>query len=127
MLLIKSEINLILTWSANRVISEGNRTTNFTITDTKLYVTVVTLSTRYNTKLLQQLKSGFRHTIGWNKYQSKILTERPNEYLDYFIDLSFQGVNSLFVLSFENNAYRKRHTGYFLPKVERKEYNLMID
>ena len=52
--LINCEINLILTWSANRVISEGNRVTTFAITDTKLYVLVVTLSTQDNTKLLQQ-------------------------------------------------------------------------
>ena len=42
----------------------------FTITDTKLYVPVVTLSTQDNTKLLQQLKSGFKRTINWNKHQS---------------------------------------------------------
>ena len=73
--LINWEINLILTWSANCVISEGNRATIFAITDTKLYVPVVSLSTQDNTKLLQQL--GFRRTIDWNKYQSKISTERP--------------------------------------------------
>ena len=95
---------MILTWSANCVISEGNRATTFAITDTKLYVLVVTLSTQNNTKLLQQLKSGFRSTINWNKYQSKVSTERPNEYLDYLIDPNFQGVNRLFVLSFEDNA-----------------------
>ena len=70
-LLINCEINLILTWSAYCTISEGNRKTTFAITDTKLYVPVVTLSTQDNTKLLQQLKSGFRRTTNWNKYQSK--------------------------------------------------------
>ena len=78
-------------------------------------------------RLLQQLKSGFKRRINWNKYQSKLSIEKPNEYFDYLIDPSFQGVNRLFVLSFENNAHRRRHTGYFLPKVEIKDYNVMID
>ena len=45
--------------------------------------------------MLEQLKFGFKRTINWNKYQSKISTERPNQYLDYLIDRSFQGVNRL--------------------------------
>ena len=53
--------------------------------------------------------------------------ERPNEFLDYLINPSFQGVNRFFVLSFENNAHRTRHTGYFLAKVEIKDYKGMID
>ena len=75
-LLINCEINLILTWSANCVISEGNRVTTFALTDTKLYVPVVTLLAQDNAKLLQQLESGFTRTINWNTYQSKISTER---------------------------------------------------
>ena len=47
----------------------ANQCTTFSITDTKLYVTVVTLSTHGNAKLLEQLKSGFKRTINWNKYQ----------------------------------------------------------
>ena len=52
MLLINFEINLILTWSANFSVSEGDRKTTPTIPDTKLYVFAVTLSTQNNTKLL---------------------------------------------------------------------------
>ena len=48
-----------------------NGATTFAITDTKLYVPVVTLSSQDKTKLLQQLKSGFKGTISWNKYQSE--------------------------------------------------------
>ena len=61
----------------------------FLITDTKLYVSVITLSTQDNAKLLKKLKSGFKRTINWNKYQSKMSTERQNHYLDYSIDSSF--------------------------------------
>ena len=63
----------------------------------------------------------------WNKYQSKIPAEKPNKYLDYLTDLSFQEVNRTFVLSFENYAHRKIHTGHFLQKVDIKDYNVMID
>ena len=95
--LINCEINRILTWSANCVIAEVN-ITYFAITDTKPYVPVVTLSTNGNGKLLDQLKSGFKRTIKWNKYQSKVTIQQQNPYLDYVIYLSFQGVNRLFVL-----------------------------
>ena len=69
MLLINYQINLILAWSKKCVLSNDTKTTTFAITDTKLYFPVVTLSTQNNAKLLQQLKSGFRRTINWNKYQ----------------------------------------------------------
>ena len=61
--LINCEINLILTLSKTFVIFEGNRATTFATTDTKLYVLVVSLSTQDNTKLLPQLKTGFRRTV----------------------------------------------------------------
>ena len=60
--LISSEINLILTWSTNCVIvstSIANQNATFAITNTKVYVPVVILSTQDNVKLLQQLRSGF--------------------------------------------------------------------
>ena len=68
----------------------------FAITDTKHYVTIITLSTQDNTKLLQQLRSGFKRAFNWNKYQSKVSTERQNQCLDFLIDTSFQEVDFLF-------------------------------
>ena len=68
--LINREVNLILTWSSTCVIvsaRNANQAATFEITDTKLYVPVVTLSTQENAKLLQQLKSGFKRVINWNK------------------------------------------------------------
>ena len=67
----------------------------FTITDTKLYVPIVTVSTQDNTKLFQQLKSGFKRTTNWNKYQSKVTIHAPNPYLEFLIDSSFQGIDIL--------------------------------
>ena len=102
-------------------ISSATGATKFKITDTKLCVTVVTLSAQDNANLLQQIKLGFKRKINWNKYQPKVSPERQNQYLDFLIDPSFQGVNRLFVLSFENEEDRKVHTGYYLPKVEIKD------
>ena len=49
----------------------ANQVATFSITDTKLYVPVVTLSSENIAKLLEQLKSGFKRTINWNNYQQK--------------------------------------------------------
>ena len=103
------------------------RLEKFAITQTKLYVPVVTLSTQDNTKLLQQLKSGFKRTVNWNKYESEPKTFAQNKYLNHLINPSFQGVNRFFVLSFQNEDQRKSHSSYYLPKVEIKDYNVMID
>ena len=80
--LINCEVNLILTWSPICVISSSTGETKSKITETKLYVPVVTLSTQDNAKLLQQLKSGFKRTINWNKYQSDPKTYAQNRYLN---------------------------------------------
>ena len=72
--LINCEVNLILTWSSTCVLVASNieaQNATFAITDTKLYVPVVLLSTQENTKFLQQLKSGFKRVINWNKNLSK--------------------------------------------------------
>ena len=61
------------------------------------------------------------------KYQSKVSKQTGNQYLDYFIDPSFQGVNRLFILPLENGTHRTRHKGYFLSNVEIINYSNMID
>ena len=126
MLLINCEVNLILTWSKDCVITNSEGEAKFAITETKLYVPVVTLSTQDNAKLLQQLKSGFKRTINWNKYQSDPKTYAQNRYLNHLVKPIFQGVNRLFVLSFENENDRTLHSDYYLLKVEIKDYNVMI-
>ena len=123
--LINCEVNLILTWSSACVITDSNGAGTFKISDTKLYVPVVTLSIQENAKFLQQLKSGFKRVINWNKYLSKpeLLAENLN--LNHLVELSFQGVNRLFV--FENDDDRTSHSDYYLPNVEIKDYNIMIN
>ena len=130
MFLINCEINLILTWNANCIIVSTNITNQnatFTITDTKLYVPVVTLSTQDNAKLLQQLKSGFKRVIDWNKYLSKPELLARNSNLNQLVEISFQGVNRLFVLAFENDTRRTSAKGYNLPNMEIKDYNVVIN
>ena len=125
--LINCEVNFILTWSSTCVITNSTGARKFAMTDTKLFVPVVTLSTRDNAKLLQQLKSGFKRTISWNKYQSDPKTYAQNRYLNHLFDPSFQEVNRLFVLSFETENGRASHSNYYLPKVEIKDCNVMIN
>ena len=123
-------INLILTWYANCVIvynDAANQGATFAMIETKLYVPLVTLSTQDNAKLLQQLKSGFKRTISWNKYLSKPELLAQNANLNHLIEPSFQGVNRLFVLAFENDAQRTSNKRYYLPNVEIKDYNVIID
>ena len=123
------QINLILTWSANCVIvstNNANKDATFAITETNLFVPVVMLSVQDNGKLLQ-LKSGFKRTVNWNKYLSKSKLLAPNPNLNHLVESCFQGVNRLFVLAFENDAQRTSNKRYYLPNVEIKDYNVMID
>ena len=120
-------INLISAWSNKFVLSNDIKATAFAIRDSKLYVPVVTLSTQNNEKLPQQLKSGFKQTINWNKYDPKVSVQAPNPYFDFLINPSFQGVNRIFVLSLENKDDRTVHTKYYIPTVKIKDYNVMTN
>ena len=106
----------------------ANQIPAFTIPERNLYVPVVTLSTQDNANLLPQLKSGFKRTISWNKYLSKpeLLAQNPNLNL---VEPSFQGVNRVFILAFEEDAQRTSNKRYYIPNVnvEKKYYNVMVD
>ena len=86
-------------------------------------------------KLLEQLKSGFKRTIKWNKYRSQMTIQPKNNNLNYLIDPTFTNVNILFVLLFqriagENNTtkdYRDSFSHYYVPKAEIKNFNVLID
>ena len=125
--LISCEVNLILTWSSTCVITNSTGAGTFEISDTKVYVPVVTLSTEENAKLLQQLNSGFKRVINWNRYLSKPKLIRRNPNLHHLVEPSFQGINRLFVLAFETDTQRTSLTNYYLPNVEIKNYNIMIN
>ena len=137
--LIKCEVELIFTWSKNCAIADmavdedANAAVvaptglEFQIKDTKLYVPVVTLSKKDNNNFLDQLKSGFKRTIKWNKYRSEMTNQTKTNHLNYLIDPTFIKANRLFVLSFENEEDRTSFSKYFVPKVEIKDFNVLID
>ena len=91
-----------------------------------MYVPIVTLSAEDDNKLLEQLKTGFKRTITWNKYRSEMSNQTKNINLNYLIDPTFTNVNSLFVLSFENKNDITSFSKYYLPKVEIKYFNVLI-
>ena len=93
---INCEVNFILTWSSNCIITTSRGAGTVAIGDTKFYVPVVTLSTQDNAKLLQHIKSGFKRIINWNKYLSKQESLEWNPNLNHLVEPSFQGINKLF-------------------------------
>ena len=99
----------------------------FKITDTRLFVPVVTLSAKNYDRLLDQLKTGFKRTITWNKYRSEMSNQAKNNNLNYLIDPTFTKVNRLFVLSSENDTNRTSFKKYYAPKVEVNDFNVLID
>ena len=106
----------------------------FQITDTKLFVLVVTLPKENDIELLEKLKSGFKRTLKWNKYRSQMTIQNNNNNLIYLIDPTFTNGNRLFVLSFqriEENNVKKDHrdsfSHYYVPKVEIKDFNFLKD
>ena len=123
--LINCEVNLILTWSSTYVVTDSTGAGTLEITDTKLYIPAVTLSTQDISKLLQQLKSVFERVINWNQYLSKPELLRRNPNLNHLVEPSFQGVNRLSVLTFGNDTQRTSHSGYYLRNVEIKNYNVI--
>ena len=139
--LINCEIELVLTWSKNSASADvtvraaGNNNDppaivaptglEFQVTSTKLYVPVVTLSKENNKKILEQLKSGFKRSVKWNKYRSQMTTQSNNNNLNHLIDPTFTKVNKLFVFSFEkieeNN--KKNDHRFFLTLLCTKDQN----
>ena len=138
--LINCEVSLILTWSREcvitsmekRVITNTRRDTSptsatFQITDTKLYVPVVTSSTEDDNNFLEQLKSRFKRTIKWNKYIPEMTNQTKSDNLNYLIGPTFNKVNRLFILSFENEEGRTSNSKYYTSKVEIKDLNVLIN
>ena len=125
-------MELSLSWNENCILSSAGTAATFTITDTKLYVSVVTLKTEDNTKLSKLLSEGFKRSMYWYKYKvilNKIYNE--NDYIRELLDASYQGAKRLFILAYGNagndlvtaNSHRK----YFLPRMKIENYNIEID
>ena len=76
---------------------------------------------------MPQLKSGLKRTISWNKYLPKPELLSQNRKLNHLVEPSSQGVNRVFVLAFEDDEQRTSNKRYYIPNVEIKDYNVMID
>ena len=82
-------------------------------------------------KLLEQLKTGFKRTIKWNKYKLQMFIQNNNNNLNHLIGPTFTNVNRLFVLSFERTEDHKDNrdsfSHYYVPKVQINNFNVLID
>ena len=132
--LINCKIHLELNWSKDCVMSTIANT-EFKITNTKLYLPIVILSSKDNVKLAKLLEDGFNRTVYWNEHQTKKETRNldNNNFTRFPLDASFQGIRRLFLLVFGNTeegakkVERNNHTKYFLPRVNIINYNVLID
>ena len=112
----------------------NNREAIFQIRSTKLYVPTVTLSTKDNGNLTKQLNEGFKRSVYWNEYKSKIKTKEADaiNLKRFFLDAFFQGFNRLFVLAFNdanndaNKVERNSHIKYFFPIINITNYNVLL-
>ena len=107
--LVNCKIELELTWHRDCMISSADaaagQVVSFMITNTKLYIPIVTLSTKDNNNVAKQLSNGFKRSIYWNQYVSKPFPETPHKKTGitrFTLDAAFQGVNRLFVIAFED-------------------------
>ena len=129
---MKWDKNCAITSLEERDIGGGNRDNAPTgailaINECKLYVRSVTLSTDDETKLLTNLKSGFKREIIWNKYRLQMTTEAINNNLNILIDPTFSYVNRLFVLAYQTANDRQSYSQFYLPNVMVKDFNVIID
>ena len=148
-LMVNSEIELILKWSENCVLTEKatkerkeatqnpaqdavpaiNRPKDlkFNIADCKLYVPVVNLQTQYQNQLYKDLKTAISIDFKWGKCRSQLINQTATNNLNFLIDPTFNNVNRLFVLAFPNEEDRSSFSKYYTPTVEIKDYNVIID
>ena len=149
-LLINCEIELILKWSQNCVLT--SKTTRqaipagddpaaepavdsinapshlkFNIAHCQLYVPVVTLSAEYENRLYEELETGITITVTWNKYRSQVINKAATNNLNYLIDPAFKNEDRVFVLAFENEEDRSIFSKYYTPHVEIKDYIVIFD
>ena len=134
MLLINCKVHLELNQIEDCILSSAGDSSKFEITDAKLHVPIVTLSTKDSANLTKQLNEGFKRSVYWNSYETKpakVIEQGKNIY--ELLNASFQGVKRLFVLAYfiadggNDEAGIKNNKKYFLPRGEIKNYNVLID
>ena len=134
--LINCKVYLELNWTEDCNLSSAGNTAKFAITDTKLHVPIVTLSTKDSANLAKQLNEGFERSVYQNSYETnpaKVIEQGKNLYEQ--LNASFQCMKRLFVLAYviaagdnaDQEAGIKDNKKYFLPRVEIKNYNVLTD
>ena len=99
----------------------------FDITDCKLYVSVVILQEKYDNELIEGLKNGISFDFEWGRYRTQIINQLTINNLNFLVDPTFNNVNKLFVLAFPNEEDRSSFFKYYVPNIEIKDYNVLID
>ena len=130
--LINCKIKLDLTWKKECVLSTDAGNAVFIINDTKMYVPVVTLSKEDNKDFIEQQNKGFQRSIYWNECKTKEINENPDANVFKYnnLDPSFQGVNRLFVMTYNRANGQPTRNGqqkYYLPRIDLEKYNFIID
>ena len=138
--LINCKVYLELNWIEDCILSSAGDSAKFAITDAKLHVPIVTLSTKDSANLTKQLNEGFKRSVYWNSYETKpakVIEQGKNIY--ELLNASSQGVKRLFVLSYfiaapaavggntVDTAGIKNNKKYFLTRGKIKNYNVLID
>ena len=129
--LINCKVEFSLKWYENCILSSSGTAATFTITDTKLYVPIVTLKTEDNAKLSKLLNEGFKRSVYWNKYKIILKDYAANENIRGRFDARFQGVTKLLLLLINEMmkvALMKKHLiNNFFQKLQLEKYNVEID
>ena len=120
--LINFKTHLELNWTKHCIMSNIAGVTRFRITRTKLYVPILTLSTKDNVNLTKQLNEGFKRFVYWNEYKSKIETKAADNTIG-----NDDANNDLPINNIANRLQRDSHRKYFLPRVDITNYNVLID
>ena len=121
--LITCEIHLEVNWNKNCIMyrhdtyadgnNDNNSETKFKITRTNLYAPNATLSTKDNVDLTKQLNKGFKRSIYWNEYKSRIDTKQAdnNNPTRFYFGVFFQGVAKSYVLAFDDTILANNNDG----------------
>ena len=133
--LINCKFHLKLNWIEDCILSSIGDSANFEISNAKLHISIVTLSTKDNVNLAKQLSNGFKRSVYWNIYQiipAKAISKGTSIY--ELLSASFQGVKRLFVLALavaanaaDSEAGMKYNKNYFIPRGVIENYNVLID
>ena len=126
-----------LNWTKYSVLYNQNQNLIFQITKCELHIPIVTLNTENNNKLSELLSKEFERTVVWNEYKSKIervtIPQNDNMFRRTTSDVSFQGVSTLFAAAYETDDIQRNanteesRRGYYLPRAEIKDYNVLTD